>query len=139
MIKVYSYYCLDIIHKGHLLMMKKSKDVAGKNGKSIVGILTDKAIMEKKPKPILSFDERVEIAKSIKYVDKVISQESYSPLQNINIIQPSILMESSSHDEHDIFQLKKYMKSINGKVIVVPYYDGQSSTKIKNLIKNTYK
>ena len=28
-------------------MMKKSKDVAGKNGKSIVGILTDKAIMEK--------------------------------------------------------------------------------------------
>ena len=59
-------------------MMKKSKDVAGKNGKSIVGILTDKAIMEKKPKPILSFDERVEIAKSIKYVDKVISQESYS-------------------------------------------------------------
>ena len=50
-------------------MMKKSKDVAGKNGKSIVGILTNKAIMEKKPKPILPFDERVEIAKSIKYVD----------------------------------------------------------------------
>ena len=32
-IKVYSYYCLDIIHKGHLLMMKKSKDVAGKKWK----------------------------------------------------------------------------------------------------------
>ena len=120
-------------------MMKKSKDVAGKNGKSIVGILTDKAIMEKIPKTILSFDDRVEIEKSIKYVDKVISQESYSPIQNINIIQPNILMESSSHDEHDVFEMEKYMKSINGKVIVVPYYDGQSSTKIKNSIKNAYK
>ena len=88
----------------------------------------------------MPFDERIEIAKSIKYVDKVISQESYSPIQNINIIQPNILMESSSHDEHDVFfEMEKYMKSINGKVIVVPYYDGQSSTKIKNSIKNAYK
>ena len=72
-------------------MMKKSKEVAGINGKSIVGILTDKAIMEKKPKPILPFNDRVEIAKAIKYVDEVISQESYSPLQNINVIKPNIL------------------------------------------------
>ena len=26
---VYSYYCLDILHIGHILMMKKSKEVAG--------------------------------------------------------------------------------------------------------------
>ena len=44
---VYSYYCLDIFHKGHLLMLKKSKLAAGPNGKLIVGILTDSAIMEK--------------------------------------------------------------------------------------------
>ncbi|MCK5031334.1 MAG: adenylyltransferase/cytidyltransferase family protein, partial [Thermoplasmatales archaeon] len=60
MIIVYSYYVLDLIHKGHLLMMKNSKSIAGKGGKLIVGILTDDAVMEKKPKrPILSFDERI--------------------------------------------------------------------------------
>jgi len=59
---VYSYYVLDIVHKGHLLMMKNAKAIAGEDGKLIVGILTDEAVMEKKPKPILSFEDRVNLA-----------------------------------------------------------------------------
>ena len=72
-------------------MMKESKKIAEANGILIAGILTDSAIMEKKTKPILSFEERLEIAKSIKYIDKVISQEAYSPLENLNKIKPDIL------------------------------------------------
>ena len=49
---VYSYYVLDIVHRGHLLMMKNAKAIAGEDGKLIVGILTDEAAMEKKSKPI---------------------------------------------------------------------------------------
>ncbi len=58
---VYSYYVLDIVHKGHLLMMKNSKAIAGEDGKLITGILTDEAAMEKKPKPVLSFEERIDL------------------------------------------------------------------------------
>ena len=47
---VYSYYCLDILHIGHIIDLKKSKEVAGENGTLIIGILTDEAIMEKKSK-----------------------------------------------------------------------------------------
>jgi glycerol-3-phosphate cytidylyltransferase-like family protein len=39
---------LDIVHKGHLEMMKNSKAIAGDDGKLVVGILTDEAVMEKK-------------------------------------------------------------------------------------------
>ena len=131
---VYSYYVLDIVHKGHLLMLKKSKEVAGRNGKLIVGILTDEAVMEKKEPPILKFDERFEIASSIRFVDEVVEQRTYSPLENLKKIKPNILMESSSHSKEDTQSVENYMKSINGEVIKVPYYDGQSSTKIKNLI-----
>jgi len=131
---VYSYYVLDIVHKGHLLMLKKSKEAAGSNGKLIVGILTDEAVMEKKEPPILKFDERFEIASSIRFVDEVVEQRTYSPLENLKKIKPNILMESSSHSKEDTQSVENYMKSINGEVIKVPYYDGQSSTKIKNLI-----
>ena len=131
---VYSYYVLDIVHKGHLLMLKKSKEITGRNGKLIVGILTDEAVMEKKEPPILKFDERFEIASSIRFVDEVVEQRTYSPLENLKKIKPDILMESSSHSKEDIQSGENYMKSINGEVIKVPYYDGQSSTKIKNLI-----
>ena len=132
---VYSYYVLDIVHKGHLLMMKNSKAIAGKEGKLIVGILTDEAVMEKKPKPILSFEERIELAESIKYVDVVVAQETYSPLPNVMKIRPDILMESASHDEAEIEKARKYMESIKGKVIIIPYYPSQSSAKIKKTIK----
>lgn len=133
---VYSYYVLDILHKGHLLMMKNAKAIAGKDGKLIVGILTDEAVMEKKDRPILSFEERVELASSIKYVDVVITQETYSPLPNVKRIKPDVLMESASHDEGAIEEAKKIMESINGKVIVVPYFPLQSSAMIKNKIRH---
>jgi len=132
---VYSYYVLDVIHRGHLLMMKNSKVFAGQDGISIVAILTDKAVMEKKPKPIISFDERMEIASAIKYVDLVVGQDTYSPLPNVMKIRPNILMESTSHSEKDIKEAEEVMREMGGKVIVLPYYPPQSSTAIKNLIK----
>lgn len=132
---VYSYYVLDIVHSGHLLMMKNAKIMAGPNGKLIVGILTDKATMEKKPKPIISFEERMEVASAIKYVDIIVAQDNYSPLPNVMRIKPDILMESSSHDKEDIQEAEAVMKKINGRVVVLPYFPSQSSTAIKNLIK----
>jgi phosphoenolpyruvate phosphomutase len=131
---VYSYYVLDIVHKGHLMMMRNAKAIAGEDGKLIVGILTDEAVMEKKSKPLLSFEDRTELAAAIKYVDVVVAQETYSPLQNVMRIRPDILIESSSHAERDIEKARKVMEEINGSVIVLPYFPGHSSTNIKNKI-----
>lgn len=131
---VYSYYCLDIIHMGHLLMLQKSKQIAGEKGKLIIGILTDEAIAEKKNEPILKFEERFEIASSIRYVDKVVKQTTYSPISNVKKIEPDILMESSSHTKEQIKESEMFMHSIGGKIIIVPYYEKQSSAKIKDLI-----
>ncbi len=132
---VYSYYILDIIHRGHLKMMENAKAIAGKDGKLVVGILTDEAVMEKKPRPILSFDERFDLANALKYVDLVVAQETYSPITNIKKIKPDILMESTSHDEKGIEEAQKVMESIGGKVIVIPYFPSRSSSNIKNQIK----
>ena len=91
--------------------------------------------MEKKEKPILSFEERIELASAIKYVDVAVAQETYSPLPNVMRIKPDILMESTSHDEEAIEKAREYMDSINGKVVVLPYFPSQSSKDIKNSIK----
>jgi len=133
---VYSYYVLDIIHKGHILMMKAAKELAGPDGKSIIGILTDKATMEKKSRPILSFDERMEIAEAIIYADIIVPQDTYSPLPNVKKIRPTILMESASHTDEAIKEARKVMKELGGEVFVMPYYPEQSSTNIKRRVKN---
>lgn len=135
MLLVYSYYVLDIVHQGHLQMMKNCKEIAGPDGKLIVGILTDDAVMEKKKPPVLSFKDRVQLAGSIKYVDLVVPQETYSPLPNLMNIRPDVLMESTSHDEGAIAKVRDYMERIGGRVIVIPYFPGYSSTFIKDKVR----
>jgi len=136
---VYSYYVLDIVHRGHLLQMQNAKAIAGKDGISIVGILTDEAVMERKPKPILNFDERMLLAQAIKFNDFAVAQDTYSPLPNVKNIRPDILMESSSHNENDIDEGRRVMAKLGGKVIVTPYYPIISSTKIKEEIRRNQK
>jgi len=130
---VYSYFVLDIVHRGHLMMLKNSKAIAGPDGRLIVGIVSDEAVLEKKGKsPVLDFSERLELANSIQYVDLVVGQQDYTPYQNVKMIAPNILMESESHDDAQIKESKKLMGELGGRVIVMPYFHNQSSTLIKS-------
>ena len=132
---VYAYFVLDIVHRGHLMMLKNSKAIAGPEGRLIVGIVSDEAVLEKKGKvPILDFSERLELANSIQYVDLVVGQKNYTPYENVKNIAPNILMESESHDEVQINKGRELMKELGGRVIVMPYFHNQSSTLIKSKI-----
>ena len=132
---VYSYFVLDIVHRGHLMMLKNSKAIAGPEGRLIVGIVSDEAVLEKKGKvPVLDFSERLELANSIQYVDLVVGQKNYTPFENVKNIAPNILMESESHDEGQINKGRELMKELGGRVIVMPYFHSQSSTLIKSKI-----
>ena len=130
---VYSYLVLDIVHRGHLLFLKNAKAIAGPEGRSIVGIVSDEAVLEKKGKsPVLNFSERLELAAAIKYIDLVVGQQDYSPYLNVTKISPNILMESESHHSSQIEESTKLMKKLGGKVIVMPYFKEQSSSMIKS-------
>ena len=134
---IYTYLVMDLLHEGHLLYLKNAKSLADIDGKLIVGILTNEAVMEKKSKPILSFSERIRVAEAIKYIDVVVAQETYSPLENVVSIKPDILVESTSHDFEDVEEIANELKAlnINTRIIQLPYYPSQSSTDIKKKIK----
>jgi len=128
---VYAYVCGDIIHKGHLLHLKNA---AALGNFLIVGVLTDRAVMEKKKKPIISFEERLEIVSSLKMVSMAVPQDTYSPHENVRALKPDILIESQSHDEELINKSRECMEEIGGDVFVMPYFPEQSSTNIKKKI-----
>ena len=135
---VYSYFVLDIVHRGHLMMLKNSKAIAGPDGRLIVGIVSDQAVIDNKGKaPTLSFSERLELAASIKYVDLVVGQKNYTPYENVENIAPNILMESESHSEAQIDRARQIMSDLGGRVIVMPYFDDQSSSLIKSKISES--
>jgi len=129
MIIVYAYVCGDILHKGHIEYLKNCKALGDK---LIVGVLTDAAIMEKKPRPVMSFDERFDLVRSLKWVDVAVAQNTYYPLANVKALKPDILAETTDHKEQPA---NKYMERIGGRVLAMPYYPNHSSTKVKNKLK----
>ena len=128
---VYVYMTGDIIHSGHLEHLKNAK----KYGYVVVGVLTKEAVMEKKTEPILSFQERIAIIDALKNVDETIPQLTYSPLENVKVVKPDILMETTDHQEQSA---NDFVESYHGKVIITRVPNSterkQSSTKIKNKI-----
>ena len=126
---VYAYVCGDILHTGHLLQLKNAKALGDK---LIVGVLTDEAVMEKKKKPTIPFRERLRLVQSIKYVDCVVAQDDYSPLENMKGIKPDILAESI---DHKVQPANDFVESYGGRVVAFPYCPGLSSTEIKNKIR----
>ena len=129
---VYCYLVADIFHLGHLKHLINSRN---QGDFVIAGILTKKATMEKKTKPIIEYKERRLVVGAIKYVNKVVCQDTHSPIPNILKFKPDIVMESVSHKKEDIEKVKKVVKGYGGKVIIAPYYKYQSSTLIKQKIR----
>ena len=129
----YAYVVGDLLHKGHRLHLKNCKALCDV---LIVGVLSEKAVMEKKQPPIQSLADRIEAVADLKYVDCAICQDTYSPLDNCQALKPDILFESSSHAT---MPANNFMKSIGNNVIVMPYYSEESSTSLKERILNAKK
>ena len=70
---VYVSMGADILHSGHLNVIKKAK----KYGKVVVGLFTDQAIGEYKNFPLIDYSQRLEIMKSIKGIYKIVQLSSF--------------------------------------------------------------
>ena len=71
--------------------MEAKTAMAGPDGRLIVGIVSDEAVLKKKGNaPILSFSERLELASAIKYADVVVGQQNYTPYENIEMLKFSV-------------------------------------------------
>lgn len=125
----YAYVVADILHIGHLLHLENCKSFCDK---LVVGVLTDEAAMEKKPKPTMPFQDRLRLVSALQCVDMAVPQKKYIPLDNLLEIKPDILFESTDHD------VRQYPE-FSGRVIVVPRYPHplKSSTEIKEKIRRT--
>ena len=74
----YTAGVFDLFHIGHLNLLKKAK---GECEYLIVAISTDELVQSyKKKTPIIEFSQRAAIVEAIKYVDKVIPQDSRDKL-----------------------------------------------------------
>lgn len=72
--KVITYGTFDLLHYGHINILKKSKNLGDY---LIVGLSSDEFNASKGKKSVMSYEERKEILDNIKYVDEVIKESNW--------------------------------------------------------------
>lgn len=126
----------DIIHPGHINILK----VASSYGDVIVGLLTDQAIASYKKIPLMSYEERFKVIEGIKYVSKIVKQDTLDYSENLNHIKPKYVVHGDDWTTGIQKNVRKnvieILKQWDGELIEVPYTEGISSTNIKEKIGN---
>ena len=133
---VYVGMSADLVHPGHLNLLQE----ASKYGEVTVGLLTDKAIASYKRLPYMTYAEREKVVSALKYVSKVIPQETLDYVPNLEKLNPDYVVHGD--DWKDGVQKTTRQRVIEciakwgGKLIEVPYTQGISSTRLNQALKD---
>ena len=122
----------DLFHIGHLNLLKNCKGLCDY---LVVGVTTDDLVTYKGKKAFIPFEDRLEIVRSIKYVDAVVPQDNMDKITMCRKLGASFLFVGD--DWYDTDKWKKYEKEAEKygiKVVYFPYTKGISSTKINEAL-----
>ena len=133
MIIGYTTGVYDLFHVGHLNLLRNAKSLCDR---LIVGVTVDELVNYKGKSPIIPFQERSEILRSIKYVDAVVPQYDMNKVEACEKVNANILFVGD--DWYNTKKWKDYEKQLtskNIKVLYFPYTKGTSSTLINDTLK----
>lgn len=123
----------DLFHIGHLNLLKNAKAMCDK---LVVGVTTDDLVSYKGKKAMIPFEDRIEIVRSIKYVDAVVPQSDMDKLTMCKKLGAQILFVGD--DWYGTEKWKKYeeeFKQAGIQIVYFPYTKGISSTLITKTLE----
>jgi len=133
MIVGYTSGVYDLFHIGHLNLLKNAKSLCDK---LIVGVTSDELVSYKNKKSVINHHERMEIVRSIKYVDAVVPQEDMDKFKMWERLKFDIMFVGDDWFKNPKWEeFDKVFKEVGVKIIYFPYTKGVSSTLINETLK----
>ena len=124
----------DLFHIGHLNILINSKSMCDH---LIVGVTVDDLVAYKNKKAVIPFQERLEIVRSIKYVDATIAQECMDKFKMWEKLKFDILFVGDDWFETPKWkEIEEQFKDVNVKVVYFPYTKSTSSTMLNNALNS---
>ena len=132
---VFTNGCFDIIHRGHIEVLARTADLGDK---LVVGLNSDQSIQELKgeDRPIIDGQSRAILLAALSFVDAIVLFSEDTPLKLISALLPDVLVKGGDYEIETIVGHEIVQKN-GGKVKLVPFLDGFSSTTIIDKIKNS--
>lgn len=127
----YTYGVYDLFHIGHLNLFKRIKQNCDK---LIVGVHNDEQVMTYKKRPIICYNDRLEIVKCCKFVDEVYENADLITTDEILYkLKADYVFAGKDNDQY----IKKYYQVSENKLILFDRTSHICTTDIiKNIIKN---
>lgn len=138
----YAFVVADLLHYGHLHFLKECKKYCDF---LIVGVYIDELVESYKRRPIIPFEERIELIKELRVVDLVVpvyNRDCTPALKKLAEegwwVKFLFHGDDWSPNDPDIMRSREYIESIGGRLIQPPYYQGRTTTGIIKEVVRRY-
>lgn len=132
---VYTCFCTDVIHDGHLNIIEHAKEY----GRVVVGCLSDREMIRCTKFPTTSEEERMELYRSIEGVDEVILQDDMLYDDVIERVHPDYVVHGDNWKEGAEKSIRDHVEKLisayGGEIIDVPYTYNENVKKVDQRLK----
>ena len=132
---VYTCFCTDVIHDGHLNIIEH----AHQYGKVIVGALSDEALIRYNKFPTLSLEERIKLYQSIDGVEEVVVQDSIMYDGIIARLHPDYVVHGDNWREGPASAIREnvigLLSAYGGELIEVGYTYSPAVSRIDHQLR----
>ncbi len=132
---VYSCFCTDVIHEGHMNIIRKAKEY----GEVIVGVLCDSESIRYNRFPTISLEERIKLFEAIPEVSRVVVQNKIMYDDIIAELKPDYVIHGDNWHDGAMSSIRQNVidalqRTGKGKLIEIPYTYNERVKKIDERI-----
>jgi rfaE bifunctional protein nucleotidyltransferase chain/domain len=134
---VFTNGCFDIIHPGHIELLRTAR---GLGDKLAVAINSDSSVKRLKGerRPIVPQDDRAKILAALESVDFVTIFEEDTPARVISLLRPDVLVKGSDYEINEIVG-RQEVEEAGGKIVRIPLHGSYSTEKLLKEIAARYR
>ena len=131
---VFTNGCFDLLHRGHIHTLRQAKS---QGDLLIVALNSDRSVKAIKGpnRPIMPELDRVELIAAMEMVDYVVVYDEPDPYSLIAVIKPKVLAKGGDWSTDKIIGAD-IVEQNGGRVAVIPYLQGFSTTQIIERIRH---
>lgn len=132
---VYTCFCTDIIHEGHLNVIRQAAQL----GKVVAGVLTDSEMIRYNRFPVKSLTERMEMVAAVSGVERVIVQDSIMYDGVVRLLRPDYIVHGDNWNTGPLRIIRdnilRLLERYGGELVEVPYTNNEKVRKLDKKMK----
>jgi rfaE bifunctional protein nucleotidyltransferase chain/domain len=132
---VFTNGCFDILHRGHITYLTRARALGDR---LIVGINTDASVRRLKGagRPVVGQDDRAYVLAALACVDAVTLFDEDTPAALISALLPDVLVKGGDYSPDQVVG-RDVVERHGGRLVLIPFVSGRSTTDILHRIQRT--